>query len=316
MDDKTIETIFNFPPVASTFVRQVHDATVYSPTANAIFFAELHVPKPGYSADAMPWVWRINLNNTARPTTEKVYPKPQLTVANGAYLFNGYVYWAQEGNYTTPGAVVRMDPHTLETEVVLNNFYGHRFNALNDIVITKNGVAFFTDGYYGLPGTFNDSLSPVITNNIYRWDMTTGNIRVAAGAGDSAWYNPNGAALGPNENTIYFGNRGNGSDDANGARTIWQYQLSDDKHISNRELFAYMDSGIVDGIKTDQQGNVYAGVTGGVDVFNSKGVLIGKIKTGAGVGDIVVNMVWVGNWFYMVGRKSIYRVQLRTTAPV
>jgi gluconolactonase len=52
----------------------------------------------------------------------------------------------------------RMDPLTLSTTLIQNNFYGHRYNSLNDIVITSQGVAYFTKGYYGQ--TFNDSLRP------------------------------------------------------------------------------------------------------------------------------------------------------------
>lgn len=50
-----------------------------------------------------------------------------------------------------------MDPLTLKTEVVLNNFFGHRFNSPNDVVITEESVAFFTDGYFGFDN-FNDTL--------------------------------------------------------------------------------------------------------------------------------------------------------------
>jgi gluconolactonase len=231
---------------------------------------------------------------------------------NGAYAYDGYIYWVQEGNSTVPGGVVRMDPHTLETEVVLNNFMGHRFNALNDIAITKNGVAYFTD-FYG-NATFNTTLNPMITNNVYRWELATGNLKIVAGAGDSMWFNPNGIALSPQHELIYFSNRGNTGDDAWGGRTIYSYSIDDTNMLlGNRNIFAYVDSGIVDGVKTDTEGNVYAAVTGGVDVFNPKGVLLGKIKTGEGAGDVAVNMAWVDHWLYIMGRASVYRVELTTS---
>jgi len=87
-----------------------------------------------------------------------------------------------------------MDPQTLKTEVVLNNFLGHRFNSPNDVVITRDGVAFFTDGYYGFDN-FNDTLAPELANGVWRWDMATGDVRMVAGAGTGIWLNPNGVAL-------------------------------------------------------------------------------------------------------------------------
>jgi gluconolactonase len=257
----------------------------------------------------MSWVWKIDL--THRPTTSvvKVYPNPPLTIANGAYYHDGYVYWAQEGNWTVPGGIVRMDPRTLETKVVKNNFYTHRFNSPNDIVITNAGAVFFTDGYYG-HDNFNDSLIPQLANGVYRWDMNTGNVKMVAGAADGAFFNPNGLTFNSDQSKLYITNRGNSSDDADGGRTIFSYDVTP-SGIAHREIFAYTDAGFPDGIKTDKDGRVYGCVTGSVDIFNKNGTLIGRIKVANG--DVAVNLAWVENWLYIVGRNYAYRVQLATT---
>ncbi|KAH0436153.1 hypothetical protein CcaCcLH18_04443 [Colletotrichum camelliae] len=309
-DSSVIESIFDFPPGPSFSRRIVHDGTVFSPECNCIFFAELHPPKEGFSADAMPWVWRVNLNDTP-PTTEKVYPSPQLTVPNGAYYHNGSVYWAQEGNYTDPGGIVRMDSVTLETEVVLNNFFGHRFNSPNDVVITRDGVAYFTDGYYGFDN-FNDTLKPELTNGVWRWDMKTSDLRMVAGAGGGPFTNPNGVALNLEEDKLYVTNRGNASDNPAGGRTIYEYQIhSTGLPLRGGDVFAYADSGFPDGIKVDQDGRVYGGVTDGASVFDSSGKQLGIIKVAEG--DVAVNMQWVEDWLYIAGRDHLYRVQLNTS---
>ena len=257
----------------------------------------------------MPWVWRVNLNDS-KPTTEKVYPSPQLTVPNGAYYYQGYIYWAQEGNYTVPGGIVRMDPRTLQTEVVLNNFFGHRFNSPNDVVITRDGVAYFTDGYYGFDN-FNDTLKPELANGVWRWDMNSGNLRMVAGAGGGPFTNPNGVALNLQEDKLYVTNRGNTSDNPAGGRTIYEYQLpKTGLPVTGGDVFAYVDAGFPDGVKVDRDGRVYGGVTGGVHVFDPSGKLLGIIKVADK--DVAVNMVWVGNWLYIVGRDHLYRVQLNS----
>ncbi|KAJ6018162.1 hypothetical protein N7451_001541 [Penicillium sp. IBT 35674x] len=239
---------------------------------------------------AIPYIWKVDITDPASPNTSKVYPNPPLTIANGAYRFNGSVYWAQEGNMTTPSSIVRMNPKSLETEVVKNNFYGHRFNSMNDIVISDDGVAFFTDGYYGWDN-FNDTLFPELANGVYRWDMRTGNIKMVAGAAEGA---------------------GNSSSDPDGARTIYVNDVT--AHgLSNRNLFSYSDSGFPDGIKTDQDNRVYGAVVGSVDVYNSYGTLLGRIKVADG--DVAVNMAWVDKWLYIFGRSKIYRVELTATGP-
>ncbi|SCO80713.1 uncharacterized protein FRV6_04926 [Fusarium oxysporum] len=305
---KNVETIFEFPPGPSFAKRMVHDGIVYSPECNCIFMAELHPPKTGFSADAMPWVWRVNLNNTP-PTTEKVYPSPQLTVPNGAYYHKSGIYWAQEGNYTVPGGITRMDPLTLKTEVVLNNFYGHRFNSPNDVVITRDGVAYFTDGYYGYDN-FNDTLKPELANGLWRWDMNSNDLRMVSGAGGGPFTNPNGVALNFEEDKLYVTNRGNSSDNPAGGRTIYEFQLSQSNGmpVKGGDVFAYVDAGFPDGIKLDREGRVYGGITGGVIVFDFTGKHLGIIKIAEG--DVAVNVQWKDNWLYIAGRDKIYRVQL------
>ncbi|KAL0930054.1 gluconolactonase precursor [Colletotrichum truncatum] len=305
----SIETIFDFPPGPSFAKRIVHDGTVFSPECNCIFFAELHPPKPGFSADAMPWVWRVNLNETP-PATEKVFPSPQLTVPNGAYYHNGSVYWAQEGNYTVPGGIVKMDPVTLQTEVVLNNFFGHRFNSPNDVVITRDGVAYFTDGYYGYDN-FNDTLKPELANGVWRWNIQTSDLRMVAGAAGGPFTNPNGVALNLEEDKLYVTNRGNASDNPAGGRTIYEFELhKTGLPIRGGDVFTYSDSGFPDGIKLDREGRVYGGVTGGVHVFDSGGKQLGIIKVAED--DVAVNMQWVNDWLYIAGRDHVYRVRLNT----
>jgi gluconolactonase len=257
---------------------------------------------------AIPYVWQIDISNPSAPVTEKVYPDPPLTIANGATYFNGSVYWAQEGNSTTPSAIVRMDPGTLQTEVVKNNFYGHRFNSLNDLVITADGIAFFTDGYYGY-ANFNDTLVPELANGVYRWDLNTGNIKMVAGAAEGAFVNPNGVALNAAHTKLFVTNRGETSADPHGGRTIYVHDIQE-HGISNREIFAYVDAGFPDGIKTDREGRVYGAVVGAVDVFDKAGTLLGRIKVDKD--DVAVNMAWAGRWLYIFGRNKIYRVELET----
>lgn len=306
-EEKIVEEVFTFPAPPSYAQRQIHDGSVYVPETDTIFVAELFSPKPGYSMQAIPYVWKIDISNHSSPVVQKAYPDPPLTIANGATYFNGSVYWAQEGNYTTPSAIVRMDPTTLKTEIVKNNFHGHRFNSLNDIVISRGGIAFFTGGYYGYDN-FNDTLFPELANGVYRWDMQSGNIKMVAGAAEGAFVNPNRLALSSGQNKLFITNRGESSSDPHGGRTIYAYDVHE-SGISNQKIFGYADVGFPDGIKTDHEGRIYGAVVRAVDVFDRAGTLLGRIKIDRD--DVAVNMVWAGRWLYIFGRSKIYRVELK-----
>jgi gluconolactonase len=204
-----------------------------------------------------------------------------------------------------------MDPRNLTTQVVLNNYFGHRFNSPNDVVISSKGIAYFTDGYYG-HDNFNDTIKPQLANGVWRWDMNTGNIKQVTGYVAGLFYNPNGVAFNNKETVLYVTNRGNTSDDPWGGRSIYHFDVTD-SGIKNGEVFAYTDSGFPDGVKTCKKGYVYGGVTGSVDVFDQHGTLVGKIKTDAD--DVAVNMQWVNDWLYIVARNFVYRVQLNSGNP-
>lgn len=170
MLNKSYETVFTFPSPPAYAQRQIHDATVYSPECDCIFFNQMYSPKEGESFTGVDYVWRVSnatSDDQSNVTVEKVYPNPPLPIPNGAYYHNGSIYWSVEGKFDTPGGLVKMDPISLETEVVLNNFYGRRFNSPNDVVITSSGVAFFTDGYYGYEN-FNSTIKPEMANGIWR----------------------------------------------------------------------------------------------------------------------------------------------------
>lgn len=63
--------------------------------------------------------------------------------------------------------------------------------------------------------------------------------------------------------------------------TIYAFNVSaDHTTLSNRRLFAYVDTGFPDGIHADVAGNVWAGCGDGLHVWNSQGKLLGKVFIG------------------------------------
>jgi gluconolactonase len=62
--------------------------------------------------------------------------------------------------------------------------------------------------------------------------------------------------------------------------TIYRFDVLEDGTWDNRMTFAYVTSGVPDGVHCDSNGNLYAGCGDGVHVWNPSGTLIGKIYLG------------------------------------
>ena len=117
-------------------------------------------------------------------------------------------------------------------------------------------------------------------NSVYRLTPDTGAVTVVSDDFNS----PNGVQFSPNGSYAYVtdtgAQRSNFGFNQSYPTTIYRYDVQEDGTWENRKLFAYPSPGLPDGIKCDTNGNVYAGVGDGVQVWNESGVLLGKIFLG------------------------------------
>ena len=126
----------------------------------------------------------------------------------------------------------------------------------NDVIVRSDDNIYFTDpdsGFYRISPTGTVSAAMKFTNSS----------------------RPNGIELSTDENTLYVGDVGN--------RTIVKYTLAADGTVmtSTGALFVSQTMhDTVDGMCTDCAGNVYAGTSGGVEVYSSAGTYIGTVNTG------------------------------------
>jgi sugar lactone lactonase YvrE len=118
-------------------------------------------------------------------------------------------------------------------------------------------------------------------DNVYFTDPDTGFYRIAPNGTISAAMKftqssrPNGIELSTDENTLYVGDVGN--------KTIVKYTLAADGTVMTSTGALFVSATMhdtVDGMCTDCAGNVYAGTSGGVEVYSSAGTYIGTIATG------------------------------------
>ncbi|ORY17613.1 hypothetical protein BCR34DRAFT_596790 [Clohesyomyces aquaticus] len=208
-------------------------------------------------------------------------------MANGGtnYSDNAFLFCAQ-GDYRDLGGLVSMDaeyPH--RTTPLLNNYNGRRFNSLNDVAVHPgDGSIWFTDPIYG----FEEGLrpKPELPNQVYRFDPQTGDVRVVADGFDR----PKGICFSNYERSVYITDtgrvHGDGSVDPLRPATIYAFDIIEKrstKWLTNRRVFAMVDTGIPQSIKCDIAGNVYAACGDGLNVWNSAGTLLGKALIPGGI---------------------------------
>ncbi|MGA3202582.1 MAG: SMP-30/gluconolactonase/LRE family protein [Bryobacteraceae bacterium] len=176
-------------------------------------------------------------------------------------------------------------------EVLASKFEGKRLNAPNDIVVRRDGHVFFTDPAFGdqqdhreldFFGVFHIAPKGEL-EALAKWKTR-----------------PNGITLSPNGKVLYVAD----SD----ARLIRAYDLNKSGAASNERIFVDNISGVPDGIRTDEKGNLYVAAKF-VYVYSDDAKLIGTIELGEtpsnlafGDGDL--------EGLYVTARTFVFRVRI------
>jgi gluconolactonase len=202
-------------------------------------------------------------------------------------------------------SVVRMDPDGTGAgrEVLASHYQGKELNAPNDVVMHSSGAIYFSDPTYGRMPVFGVEREQELDfQGVYR---------IRPGGGDTQllgddFLQPNGLCFSPDESLLYV----NDTDRAH----IRLFEHGGDGTLSNGRVFAEgigtgdMATGLVDGMKCDEQGNVWVTGPGGVWVFAADGEHLGVVE----VPDNTGNLHWGGpdwNWLFVPASTGLYRVK-------
>jgi gluconolactonase len=145
-------------------------------------------------------------------------------------------------------------------EVLAERWEGKRLNAPNDIVVAKNGNAYFTDPAFGSQQDHRE----LDFYGVYHLPPKGPLKLVAKPAG-----RPNGVALSPNGRLLYVVN----SDE----RNVRAYDLDKSGEASNERVLIAKTAGVPGGIRTDEKGNLYVAAKG-VLVYSAEGKLLHTIE--------------------------------------
>ena len=225
---------------------------------------------------------------------------------------NGMVYDA-EGNllvceHVTSSLVRERRDGVRET--LAWHYQGKYLNSPNDVITRSDGTIYFTDPGFGrVPGFGIPREQELSFQGVYM---------IPAGGGDpqlvvaeDEFEQPNGLCFAPGEQQLYI-------NDTTRA-LIRIYDVDDDGSLSNGRTFftgigsGVIEEGIPDGMKADEQGNVWVTGPRGLWVISAEGEHLGVI----GVPENVGNIAWGGpDWkmLYIPSSTSVYRLPTKVAS--
>jgi gluconolactonase len=185
--------------------------------------------------------------------------------------------------------------------VLADRFEGKRLNSPNDLVYRSDGTLFFTDPPFGLPTFYKDPRKELPFSGVFA--LHRGQLKLLS----TDLKGPNGIAFSPDERYLYVGNWDPEK------KIVMRYDVNPDATLSNGKVFFDMTSAAgedaIDGIKVDQQGNLYVSGPGGLWVLSPAGKHLGTIIAPRHPH----NFAWGGEdgkTLYLTAQSAIYRMPL------
>ncbi|HEX5463320.1 MAG TPA: SMP-30/gluconolactonase/LRE family protein [Burkholderiales bacterium] len=159
--------------------------------------------------------------------------------------------------------------------VLAERFDGKRLNSPNDVIAKSDGTIWFTDPPYGIQTDYEGGKQTAeLPANVYRFDPASGTLTIVADDFDG----PNGLCFSPDEKHLYITESGlQFAPDP--VQEIRRFDLSDDgSRLMRGRSFHKVRPGFSDGLRCDEDGNVWSSAADGVHCIDPAGTLLGKIK--------------------------------------
>ena len=188
-------------------------------------------------------------------------------------------------------------------EALATNHEGKRLNSPNDVVVKSDGSIYFTDPPYGLMNDRIGAFAPRELDMAGVWRISPDGTQLTLVAEELQA--PNGLAFTPDESRLYVDDSSQG--------TIHVYDVRADGSLGTGSVFAKLEGdgpGVPDGMKVDQQGNVYCTGPGGVFVVDPNGTLLGRLK----IPGHTANLAWGDDdWrtLYLANGDAIARLRMK-----
>lgn len=226
-------------------------------------------------------IWRFT------PGEKPVLFRDQSEGANGnAFDAKGRLYTCESRSRR----VTRTDKKGA-VEVLAERWEGKRLNAPNDIVVRKDGNAYFTDPAFGRQADTRE----LDFYGVYQI-TPKGELRLIA----RPQGRPNGIGLSPDGRILYVAN----SDE----RNLRAYDVDRQGNVSNERVLISGIDGPPDGIAVDEKGNIYIAANK-LPVYSPEGKLLHTIEVAEKPSNCAFGDADLGTLF-ITARTSVYAVRL------
>jgi gluconolactonase len=186
--------------------------------------------------------------------------------------------------------------------VITDSYQGKRLNSPNDVVVSRDGAIWFTDPHYGIVSDYEGFKAKAeLPCSVYRVDPEG---TIEAVITDMAC--PNGLAFSPDESRLYVADTGRAfhSD----PQHILAFDMGTGRPTKG-SLFHKIAPGCADGIRIDDEGNIWSSAGDGVHCIAPDGHLMGKVL----VPEVVSNLCFGGrakNRLFITATTGLFSVVL------
>ena len=186
--------------------------------------------------------------------------------------------------------------------VLAERYGGKRLNSPNDLVYRSDGLLYFTDPPFGLPGRDTDPQKELPFSGIFLF--SEGKLELVS----DELNGPNGLAFSPDERYLYVGSNNEQKP------IVMRYEVVPNGTFSRGEVFFHAASVTradwLDGMKVDLQGNLYVTSSRGIIIISQTGKHLGTIEGP----EKPLNLAWGdsdGKTLYITAETGLYRMPLK-----
>lgn len=196
--------------------------------------------------------------------------------------------------------------HDGRVTTLVTHHAGKRLNAPNDVVVKSDGTIWFTDPLYGILNDYEGGRqASEQLPAVYRFNPDTGEIRIVAGDFEG----PNGLAFSPDERRLYIAETGDQTKE-HPAQFIRMFEVgTDGATLSGGNIFHKVEPGYCDGLRIDEEGNLWSSAADGVHCISPAGKLLGKLLIPYRVSNLCFGGT-LKNRLFIGGSHTLYSVFL------